>query len=218
MFIQYGPYITYVSEIKFFYSIYSIASSMDAWKTPICCSSWMLNWLPRDFSSLLSILFCKAVPGVGGTVWGVLKDKDSKRKGSGHGGDENKVSAAPSRSAWDPEKASTSSHKKSISLSLDVLQVSDTFCFLTYLLLCFILRSCSSEKAENIARFFVDYTRVIPFASFSASWAVVMCIQKEANMSAFGWSGLVRTRLVGGHFYNNKSEQYALELSQQWNI
>ena len=34
--------------------------------------SWMLNVLPRDFSSLLSILFCNAVPGVGGTVCDVL--------------------------------------------------------------------------------------------------------------------------------------------------
>ena len=55
--------------------------------------------LPRDFSSLFSILFCNAVPGVGGTVCGVLIDKDSKRKGWGRGGEENKVSAAPSKSA-----------------------------------------------------------------------------------------------------------------------
>ena len=98
----------------------------------------MLNWLPRDFSSLLSILCCKAVPGVGGTVSIVLKDKDSKRKGWGCGGDENTFSAAPSRS---PNKSSS---------SLDVLQVLDTFCFLTYLRLCFILISCSSVKAEQI--------------------------------------------------------------------
>ena len=43
----------------------------------------MLNWVARDFSSLLSILCCKAVPGVGGTICGVLKDKDSKRKSWG---------------------------------------------------------------------------------------------------------------------------------------
>ena len=52
-------------------------------KTPICCCSWMLNWVPGDFSSLLSIFCCKAVPGVGGTVCGVFKDKDSKCKGWG---------------------------------------------------------------------------------------------------------------------------------------
>ena len=72
---------------------------MDTWKIPISCLSWMLNVLPRDFSSLLSILFCNAVPGVGGTVYAVFNDKDSKRKGWGHGGEENKLPAAPSRSA-----------------------------------------------------------------------------------------------------------------------
>ena len=44
-------------------------------------------------------LFCNAVPGVGGTVCGVFNDKDSKRTGWGRGGEENKLSAAPSRSA-----------------------------------------------------------------------------------------------------------------------
>ena len=72
---------------------------MDVLKTPISCLSWMLNVLPRDFSSLLSILFCTAVPGVGGTACGVFNDKDLKRKGWGCGGEENKLSAAPSRSA-----------------------------------------------------------------------------------------------------------------------
>ena len=38
----------------------------------------MLSELPRDFSSLPSIYF--AVPGVGGTVWGVLSERDSKQK------------------------------------------------------------------------------------------------------------------------------------------
>ena len=66
-----------------------IVSSMDAWKTPISCLSWMLKVLLRDFSSLLSILFCNAVPGVGGTVCGVFNDKDSKHKGWGRGGEEN---------------------------------------------------------------------------------------------------------------------------------
>ena len=36
----------------------------------------MLKVDPRDFCKLFSILFCKAVPGVGGTVCGVFKDKD----------------------------------------------------------------------------------------------------------------------------------------------
>ena len=60
--------------------------------------------LPRDFSSLFSILFCKTVPGVGGTLRGVFKDKPSKRRGWGQGGDENKLSAAPYKSACEPEK------------------------------------------------------------------------------------------------------------------
>ena len=60
----------------------------------------MLKWgVPNTFfPSLLSILFCNAVPGVGGTVCGVFNDKDSKRKGWGRGGEENKFSAAPSTS------------------------------------------------------------------------------------------------------------------------
>ena len=76
-----------------------IASSIDTWKTPISCLSWMLNVLPRDFSSLLSILFCNAVPGVGATVCGVFNDKDLKHRGWGRGGEENKFSAAPTSSA-----------------------------------------------------------------------------------------------------------------------
>ena len=75
----------------------------------------MLNCVPRDFSSLLSTV--KAVPGVGGTVCGVFADNISKRKDWDHGGDANKFSAAPSRSACDPENASmSSSPNKSSSL------------------------------------------------------------------------------------------------------
>ena len=37
------------------------------------------------------MLFCKAVPGVGGTVCGVFKDHVSKCKGWWCGGDENKI-------------------------------------------------------------------------------------------------------------------------------
>ena len=118
-FRQRGGGLIYLCLGGFFHRMHSslrdfIASSMDAWKTPSCCWSWMLSWLPRGFSSLFSTLFCKAVPGVGGTVWGVLKDKDSKCKGWGRGGNENKLSAAPPRSAWEPENASISSRNKSI--------------------------------------------------------------------------------------------------------
>ena len=52
-----------------------MASNIVAWNTPISCFSWMLKVDPRDFCKLVSILFCKAVPGVGGTVFGVLFDK-----------------------------------------------------------------------------------------------------------------------------------------------
>ena len=37
----------------------------------------MLKVLPRDFCNLFSILFCNAVPGVGGTLRGVLIDNVS---------------------------------------------------------------------------------------------------------------------------------------------
>ena len=100
----------------------------------------MLRCVPRLFTSLDSILFCKAMPGVGGTVCGVFNDNVSKHKGWGHG-DENKFSAAPLRSACEPENASMSSSPKKSSSSLDV---SVTFCFLTYLRLFLILRRCSS--------------------------------------------------------------------------
>ena len=73
----------------------------------------MLKVDPRDFCKLFSILFCKAVPGVGGTVCGVLRDQDSNLRGCGRGGDENKVSAAPSKSACVPEKDSSPSPKRS---------------------------------------------------------------------------------------------------------
>ena len=96
--------------------------------------------------------------------------------------DENKFYAAPSTSACDPENASMSSPNKSRSSSLDVLQVSDTFCFPTYLRLCFILISCSSVKAEQILH---GFSLVTPFTSFSASWTVAMCIKREAKMSTF---------------------------------
>ena len=59
--------------------------------------------LPREFSKLDSIFCCKAVPGVGGTVFaGVLSDKELKGRGWGHGGEVNKLSAALSRSALVP--------------------------------------------------------------------------------------------------------------------
>ena len=65
----------------------------------------MLSELPRDFSRFASIFCCKAVPGVGGTVLaGVLRDNELKGRGSGRGGEVNKLSAALSRSALEPVK------------------------------------------------------------------------------------------------------------------
>ena len=98
------------------------------------------------------------MPGVGGTVLGgVFNDKASKRRGWGHGGDANKLSAAPSGSVCEPEKDSTSSSpNRSKSSSLDV---SVAFCFRTYLLLFLILRICSSEKPEQISHCFSKVTQ-----------------------------------------------------------
>ena len=60
----------------------------------------MLNLLPRYFSKFHSIFCCKAVPGVGGTVFaGVLIDNELKGRGGGRGGEVIKLSAALSRSA-----------------------------------------------------------------------------------------------------------------------
>ena len=58
-----------------------MASNIDAWNTPISCFNCMLNVEPRDFCKLVSILFCKAEPGVGGTVLGVLFEMGSNLKG-----------------------------------------------------------------------------------------------------------------------------------------
>ena len=107
------------------------ASNIDAWKDPICCCKWMLSVLPRDFSNFDSIFCCKAVPGVGGKVFaGIFEDNDLKGRGWGCGGVVNKLSAALSRSAWDPVKKPTSSSpKRSSSSSLEL--VVSFFCFLT---------------------------------------------------------------------------------------
>ena len=89
----------------------------------------MLSESPRDFSNLASIFCYKAVPGVGGTVLtGVLRDNELKGRGCGHGGELNKLSAALSRSALEPVKESTSSPRRSSSLSFEV-EVR-AFCFL----------------------------------------------------------------------------------------
>ena len=63
----------------------------------------MFNELPRDLSRFASIFYCKAVPGVGGTVLaGVLSDNELKGRGCGRGGEVNKLSAALSRSVLEP--------------------------------------------------------------------------------------------------------------------
>ena len=58
-----------------------MASSMEAWNTPICCCNWVLNCVPGISQALTQFFCCKAVSGVGGTVLaGVFKDSASKRK------------------------------------------------------------------------------------------------------------------------------------------
>ena len=81
----------------------------------------MLSESPRDFSNLASIFCCKAVPGVGVTVFaGILRDSELKGRGCGRRGDVNKLSAALSRSALEPVNESTSSSSRSNSSSLEV--------------------------------------------------------------------------------------------------
>ena len=83
----------------------------------------MLSEFPRDFSKFASIFCCKAVPGVGGTVFaGVLTDNVLKGRGCGRGGEVNKLSAAHSRSALEPVKDSLSpSPKRSSSSSFELV-------------------------------------------------------------------------------------------------
>ena len=85
--------------------------------------------LPRDFSRFDSIFYCKAVPGVGGTVFaGALRDNELKGRGCGRGGDVNKLSAALSRSALEPVNESMSSPRSSRSPSFELAVW--LFCFL----------------------------------------------------------------------------------------
>ena len=94
----------------------------------------MFSELPRDFSRFVSILCCKAVPGVGGTdLAGVLSDKELKGRdcgrgewgwGVGGGGEVNRLSAALSRSAFESVKES----RKRSSSSSFALEAS-AFCF-----------------------------------------------------------------------------------------
>ena len=71
----------------------------------------------------------KAVPGVGGTdLAGVLSDKELKGRGRGRGGEVKKLSAALSRSAFEPVKEYPSPSPKRSSSSSFVLV--SAFCFL----------------------------------------------------------------------------------------
>ena len=109
--------------------------------------------LRRNFSKFDSIFYCKAVPGVGGTVLaGVLIDKELKGRGCGCGGEVNKLSAALSRSAWEPVNESTSSSNRSSSSSFEL--VVSLFCFLIQCFLCEIFNSCSSVKEVHISHGF----------------------------------------------------------------
>ena len=118
----------------------------------------MLSELPRDFSKFNSIFCCKAVPGVGGTVFaGVLTDNELKGRGCGRRGEVNKLSAALSRSAFEPVKESTSFPSRSNSSSFEVTV--RHFCFLIYRFLCEIFDICSSVKEPHILQGFSKVTQ-----------------------------------------------------------
>ena len=124
---------------------------------------------------------------------------DSKCKGWGRG-DENKFSAAPSRSACDPVKASTSSSPNKSSSSLDVLQVSATFCFPYISISVFNLNELIFSKSRvNIAWLFIGYTRVIPCTSFSARWTIV--VYQRGSKSGDIWMILAWQNLFGGRAF-----------------
>ena len=107
----------------------------------------MLNWLPRDFSSLLSILFCvKLYRGWVGQFQVSLKTKTQNVRVGGV--EEMKISFLQHPQGLLEIQKMPPRHPPTS--SVDEVQVSDTFCFLTYLCLCFILISYFSVKAEQI--------------------------------------------------------------------
>ena len=96
------------------------------------------------------ILFCKAVPGVGGIVLaGVFKDRELKARGCGRGGEVKRLSAAHSRSALDPVKESPSPSPKRSSSSLELVVA---FCFFKYRFRFWIFCNCSSVKDVQISQ------------------------------------------------------------------
>ena len=88
----------------------------------------------------------------------------SKRKGWGCGGDEISFLQHPQGLPVNQKTSHHHPHKSSSSLDASV-----TFCFLTYLHLFLILRSCSSVNVLQILQ---------GFSLVTQGWAVVMC-QKE---------------------------------------
>ena len=159
----------------------------------------MLSVLPRDFSKFNSILCCKAVHGVGGTVFaGVLLHNELKGRGGGRGGEVNKLSAALSRSALEPVNESTSSPYRSSSSSLEL--VVSLFCLLIYHFLCEIFCSCSSVKEVHISQGFSSHTGVSTLARFPTGRAIIVCVKHETKVTTLTRSGLIFTCLVGRHF------------------
>ena len=102
------------------------------------------------------------------------------------GMEEIKFSATPSRSACEPENASTlSSPNKS-----STLDVSVTFCFLTYLHLFLILRSCSSAKVLQILHGFSLVTQgssPLP-ASLQAGHSYVCQKEDKSDDTLITWA------------------------------
>ena len=148
------------------------------------CLSWMVSVLPSDFSSLLSILFCNAVPGVVGTVCGVFNDRDSKCKG------------------WDVEvkKINCQQHlkvclraRKSITIITQQVKIIFTSIQIRCLLLLDIPTSMLNfnllffcKIGTGIARRLISDTGVISIARFPTRGARVVCIEWVAEVTAFG--------------------------------
>ena len=142
----------------------------------------MFIWEPRLFS-ILSILCWRAVPGVGGTFWGILMDNASKRKCRGRGRDEYNYWAVFSQVLTRPwETSSTSVSPSKSRLSLD----ESDFCFRAYLLRFLIL--FFSKRTTKLALFlgglhvtnppirFMCPTSVCPSTfSFPDSYSKTLC-------------------------------------------
>ena len=119
-------------------------------------------------------LFSRVVPGVSGTVSGILKDKDSKCKGSGCGG----LLESQKNFHIIPQQVQ-------LIIVRSIAGIGNfLFSYISMSVLDFYLLFFSKIRA-NIAQLFIGNTRVIPLASFSAGRKVVMGIKNKTKMPAF---------------------------------